>query len=615
MTNKSINHWHPLDVRVRMGMDHVADALDRRDVVRGTIFEGLPFFEWYMGDHVFAHHEICDFFDISGRYLTALSHCLGIMKDSGLNLRKYEGAAASLARYLLGRIDARGHFFLKPGDFGFPFSRQTHFAARREGTEKTWTATYMLNATNDGHMSMSLEGLVRFWLLTGDGEVKEGIDRLIRGRFLDPKGAAVISGKAFILPGMLTPLIAYYRVTGDAETRRYIEAVAEHFITQRYLDLFPDGKHGHGDGVGHLHSRLGAIVGFARYAELIGNREYLEAAEELFRVNTSYGTEFGWMPERHLFAGRKLVDKMWLVQRASGHELWKFTRPRPGWDTCEICVTADAIDGAMFFAKAGFEGWWDIGERYLNHLCASQVTDPSCLVERKTKAPADSVGAVFDGARELARGGFMSWNTPYWMLTDKTAVRMLPDGRESLKHSRLNYWGVACCHGWGIRTLALVWEHATSRIRNTLCVNLPISKETDYVQVRSHLPGRGQIEIRPKILADVQARIPDWVEHQEVKVEVAGRTVPRVEFKTPFSDFIKVGRAKPGETIVVSHPLRQERKRYRIEFHDVAYEAHWLGNTVVDMKLIGEEPKEGYESFAKGTGRLYPLLGIPERDA
>ena len=600
--------WMSLQERINLSLRHLTSGLDWRPIVKGTALEGIPFCTTNMGERLVQIHASPDPTECPGRYLTPLALCLDSNPSFSSHGRSGQNAAQHLADYLGRRVNDQGKMEVTDEEMSAidspdqifadsPTTKRKDIPAARKGW---WDATRGVIKVPTAWVP--LEGLVRWYLRTEESKIRATVARMIRGRVSDP------SGPFEFFPSMMTPLALYYEATGDEEARSYLEESAAYFLRRGLLDYFPDGKHSHGIGVGHLHNRMGAIAGFARYAKVVGRDDYLDRAEELLALNTQYGTEFGWMPERHVFTHQSASEsgttyQPWAVPGGQTIDFSHYARPRHGWDTCEICVTADAIDAAIFLAKCGYEKYWDIAERYLNHVFESQLRDDSFIVERKHDG-VEKIGAKFENARRDIMGGFSSYTSPTWLVSRKQYAKMRPDGREGVREGTYYGVGVACCHGWGARTLGLIWHNIVTEEGNRVEVNFPFDRKTEKIKIESGLPFSGKIAIKALKPVELFVRIPDWVEHSKVEVRLNGKRRDKAEFKNQFSDYVKVGRVNPGEEAEVAYPLRIEKKRYHIEYHPNLYEAEWLGNYVMGMKEIRMAKGQGDESFP-GFGKLY----------
>ncbi len=605
--------WMSLRERIDLALRHLIKGLDRRPIVKGTALEGVPFCSISMGERLVRIHAVPDLFECPGRYLTALSLCIDsnpsylVSGESALN------TAEHLISYLDKRVNRQGKMEVTEREMSLIDSTDQVFLENPGSKEASSVARGWWDAARgviyDGHVLIPLEGLVRWYLRTGDGTTKKTIQRAIQGKMSDPASPEIQAGKGMVQPALILPLAMYYEATGDAATKSYLDEIAGYFLRKRYLEFFPDGKHCHGDGVGHLHSRFHGIAGFARYAKLTGRRDYLSAAEELLAVNTSYGAEFGWMPERHIFSYQSKSDsgttyQPWAVGAGQTIDFYHYARPRHGWDTCEICVTADAIEAAIFLAQCGYEKYWDIAERYLNHVFESQIRDDSFIVERERGGMDEKIGATFKNVRDDILGGFLSYTSPTWAVSRRQYPRMRRDGREGVCEGKYYGVGVACCHGWGARTLGLIWHNIVTEDGNKVEVNFPFDRKTEKVEVKSGLPFSGKISVKVLKPVELFVRIPDWVEHSSVEIRLNRKRQDTIEFKNSFSDYVKFGKLKPGDKVEVRYPLRVEKKRYHIEYHPCLYEANWLGNYVLGMKEIAVSKGQGEELFT-GIGDLY----------
>ena len=602
--------WLSLDERIELALNyHLTRSLDRRPVARGTLLEWLPYTKAYMGKHLVLMHAGPDLSDIPGRHLAAISLCL--KNSPGALKRKTSliGAAEHLLSYFAKRIGRSGKFFITGEELGVIDRPERIFYFSWDGKRKEPKGWYGKAGFehNGGNICMVMEGLVRWYLVTGDRKAKETIARAIKGSISNTKSIRV--GENWFIPNMMTPLVLYLEATGDEIVKKALDELADYFVSDICLKYFPDGMHTHGYGVGHLHLRMGTIAGFARYAKLTGRTDYLAAAERLFAANVVWGTEFGYMPERHVYSrggsDSGNIWQPWVLPDGKKVDFSWFTRPRHGWDTCEICVTADAIDAAIVLAESGYEEYWDVAERYTNHLFRAQITDTSFFIEREKKHPPEILGATFENVREAVTGAFYSASTPTHAMLKQEYGKPFPGGGEGVREGAYYDMYTACCPGWGCRTLGLLRDKAVKEEGSRSEVNLPYDRKSANVEVRSFLPFEGKIRVRAVRPVELFVRIPDWVEHDRVEVRVSGKRRNRAEFKNSFSDYVRVGRLKAGEKAEVVYPLRREKKRYHMEYHPCLYEADWLGNYVTGMREIGVEEPEG-ENTLEGFGPLYP---------
>lgn len=601
--------WLSLDERINLALHHMTTSADRRPIVKGTVLEGLPFLLTYMGERLVGLHSSPGLSEIPGRYLAALSLCIDANPPFSADGFSAQSVAEHLANYLCRHVNQRGEIEITHNEIDAIKSPKHLFVEpviqlneKPSAVERRWWSS-ALGILSHIQASMALEGLIYWYLRTSDRDAKRAISKMISGR------AMKLENRDAVWPPIMTPLAIYYEATGDEAARHYLDDVADFFFKDLYYKEFPDGKHCHGYGVGHLHMRMGTLAAVARYAKLYDHADLLAMTDELLTVNSSYGTEFGWMPERHVFTYKSVgysgtIYQPWVALEGVKIDFAHYTRPRCGWDTCEICVPADAIDAAIFLAKCGYEKYWDIAERWLNHLFEAQIRDDSFIIERKRGDIEEKICATFENVRNHIPGAWSSFSSPTWMVPRMCYPKMRRDGREGLREGKYYSVGVACCHGWGARALGLVWQNIINEDGNKIEVNFPFNKKTASVEVESKLPFSGKISIKALKSVELFVRIPDWVEHSSVEVLVNGRQRAKAEFKGPFSDYVKVGRLKPKDEAEVRYPLRREKKRYYIAYHPFVYEADWLGNYVMGMKAIPVKEPEGEETF-EGFGKLY----------
>jgi len=84
--------------------------------------------------------------------------------------------------------------------------------------------------------------------------------------------------------------------------------------------------------------------------------------------------------------------------------------------------------------------------------------------------------------------------------------------------------GIAhCCTGNGSRAIYYVWENAITHDAGKVRVNLSLNRASRWVDVSSHIPYAGQIDVKVKAPVELSVRIPEWVSPEQVTCTVNDR--------------------------------------------------------------------------------------------
>ncbi|MDD9918321.1 MAG: glycoside hydrolase family 127 protein [Rhodospirillaceae bacterium] len=337
---------------------------------------------------------------------------------------------------------------------------------------------------------------------------------------------------------LLFGLTRAWELTGEDAAREIAEAYARH-VMHHSSAYDPDG--GFATGLefreGHFHSRAVTMLGVIRYAYGTGDTEALAWGQKVFDKACTYGTRFGWFPER-------LVES-----RAHG---------------CETCAIVDMMEAAIWLAKSGQPQYWGVAERFLrNHLLESQLTSIDGLEDSAGTGRDDEWESTVRVARRSI-GGFAGWSQP-----------------NDLFSKVMHEWDLyTCCSAQGVRGLFNAWTNAVVATDDGISVNLLINHLSKHAVIRSWLPQEGRIEIVPTVAGDVRVRIPDGTDTMVVTVDGAPVTAVREP-----SEFLCVAGAPAGATIQCQFAVPEWTSRETIL--DTEYTADWRGDTVMTVSPGG----------------------------
>ncbi len=118
-----------------------------------------------------------------------------------------------------------------------------------------------------------------------------------------------------------------------------------------------------------------------------------------------------------------------------------------------------------------------------------------------------------------------------------------------------------CCTGNAARTLYYAWQNAVAFDNGRFTVNLLVNRVSPHADVDSHLPYRGQVDVKMKRKAALSVRIPVPVKPGECAVTVNGARVS-VRFSAGFAHLDVAG---AGDVVSLSFPVREQSKNVVVE--------------------------------------------------
>ncbi len=304
----------------------------------------------------------------------------------------------------------------------------------------------------------------------------------------------------------------------------------------------------------HFHTSTASLLAILEYAIVTNDKELLEFAKEGYEYGKMLGDPLiGFFPEA-------VPGSDWSIRRQIM--------------TSETCAVADMIGLSLKLTRAGVGNYWEDVDRWVrNQFVENQLTS----VDWVDKAPEEAfknlprsiekkpVEAWESTEIERAVGVFAGWASP-------------------------NDWGPAamhyCCTGNAGRTLYWIWDSILTKEDGKIQVNLLLNRASPWLDVDSHLPYEGKIELKIKDAEKVAVRIPEWTDRHRVSCKVNGQTQ-----KFAWSgNYVEVGDLKRDDRVSVEFPMR-EKTLFRV-ISGFPYKLTLKGNTVVEI-----DPK----------GKLHPL--------
>jgi hypothetical protein len=341
-------------------------------------------------------------------------------------------------------------------------------------------------------------------------------------------------------------LVDFYRASGykpalrlAGQFCRYVVREGQYFGPHyEFLRDNPD-PNGPRHGVVHFHHHAMTILTCLEYGLAAGDQELLDFATRAFPVARTYGEVLtGFFPESAL----------------------------PEHQTCEICEVGDMVRIAVRLAEAGLgDAYWDDADRWMrNQLAEGQllrhdwihrlhVGDPPSWIEPEGQWPMTTERV---GERNI--GAFAGWQSPNdWIEFALTRWEPASPKLQRLGHIQ----GIMhCCTANGTRGLYDVWRNIVHATGDQVKVNLLLNRSHEAVDVDSHVPYAGQVDLHVKRACTLSVRMPGWVELGQVACSV-GEAARPLAFDGRYA---QIGAAHPGETVRLRFPIGETTERVSI---------------------------------------------------
>jgi len=333
-------------------------------------------------------------------------------------------------------------------------------------------------------------------------------------------------------------LIDFYRATGykpalelGGKLCRYVIRQGQYFGPDyEFLRDGPDPSDPRHHVV-HFHHHSMTILGCLEYGLIAGDQELLDFALGAFPVARSYGEYLtGYFPES--------VNREWPHLCVDRGQL------------CELCEVADMVRIALRLAEAGLgDAYWDDADMWIrNQLAEGQflrydwihrlhLGDPPSIIQPNMTT--DRVG-------ERNLGAFGGWQSPNdWVEFEPRADH---NGYRGYVQGIMH-----CCTGNATRALYDAWRNVVHTHGDQVAVNLLLNHTGPALDIASHIPYSGQVDIDVKQACGLSVRMPAWVEPAEVQCHVDDN--PRA--LTFSGRYAQVGEVLPQQRVRLHFPIAE----------------------------------------------------------
>ncbi len=303
----------------------------------------------------------------------------------------------------------------------------------------------------------------------------------------------------------------------------------------------------------HFHARAIALRGLLEYGRGVGDERVLEFVRNAYAFTRSQGiARLGWI-------------NCWPASQHMDNK-------------CESCALGDLVALGIRLSDAGLGDYWDdVDACVRNQLVEQQAVDADLL------------------RRIAAASTEPSWeekaNPPATKLNyDDTIARTLGvffgAGRPDAVP---NPWVMHCCTGNATQGLYYAWEGAVRERGDTAEVNLLLNRGARLVDVHSHLPHAGRVDVINRGARRIAVRIPAWVDRRALRITVGGTPVE----PDGIGNRLILCRLDGRETITLRFPVKETTATYTVAAHtprEHPFTCTFRASTCVDISPRDEAP-------------------------
>ncbi len=321
----------------------------------------------------------------------------------------------------------------------------------------------------------------------------------------------------------------FYRTTGY-EPARALSRKIVHWLIQ-YGDYYAADGAWRPDHPGrpyqHFHGHTMALLGALDYGLAANDGDVQQFVRRGFEYGMRQGESLiGYFPE-------------WLGL--------------PTYQTCELCEVADMIALGLKLSAAGLGDYWDDVDRWLrNQFAEAQLRRADWAYRVGSELPPADINPINQTSERVPErnlGAFAGWmGVNDWYGSMRTA--------DWKGHAFMH-----CCTGNSTRALYYIWDHILTYTRGKLQVNLLLNRASPWLDVDSHIPYVGQVDVKVKQALELAMRIPEWVRPAETRVTVNGRE-RRVEWAGRYAE---VGQVQPGDVVSMIFPIAERSDTVHVQ--------------------------------------------------
>lgn len=343
----------------------------------------------------------------------------------------------------------------------------------------------------------------------------------------------------------IMPLLRYHQATGNEDAIELCGWLAR-LIVEKSGVFNDDGSFNSALAYrsGHFHTRIGTLHGLANYARFTGNHALTQFVKRGVDWALTQATGFGWTPGD--LAGQRFEH--------------------------ETCSLVDLIGVCSALGQVGYTDYWSVVERFTrNHLAACQLLDIDWVTSAPDRSQDEHGWITYYQVAERVKGAFAGYGAP----NDYVADTQLGRGHTADIQ--------ACCVGSGVRGLFSAWNTIVTGDEDLVRVNLLLNRGNRFVNVSSHLPYEGRIDL--DIRADckeLRLRIPVWAGYAHVQVSRTASTFTGKDVGAWAPDgYLSIPQPRAGEQVTVTFPVAEATTTESAAGQE--FQARWRGDDVVGI--------------------------------
>lgn len=325
----------------------------------------------------------------------------------------------------------------------------------------------------------------------------------------------------------------------------------------------------------HFHVHTAALQSILEYGIITRDSSYIQLAKRGFEYARSAGEVItGYFPE---FVNSKEHEE------------------------CELCCVADMLALAVKLSEVGVGDYWDDVDRWTRNMFAEGQLTPErkdALSVYASHLPPTDFGkveqtpglpinyTVTDRVLERNIGAFAGWCNP----NDFHAASYGPQGVFGIMH---------CCTGNGTRAIYYVWKGAVQIQGPRTTVHFLANRASKELDIRSHVPYTGLVEIDVHESTELSVRLPEWISGDQLVANRNG-TVASARIQGRYAE---LGRVADGDRITLAFPISERTDTVWIEKR--RYEVIRRGNDIVHISPRGINiPLYQREHYRSGATRF-----------
>jgi len=323
-------------------------------------------------------------------------------------------------------------------------------------------------------------------------------------------------------------------------------------------------------GMAHFHTTSAMLLGILYYAIDAGDQRLLTLVRKGYEYLRNFGeTLTGFFPE-HIGVGLKEMEHS------------------------EMCEVADMIQLALILTRHGVGDYWDDADRWIrNMLIEGQLTPDKADRLKQYSAGKPFIPRPESNTKEAAKNDGVEFDPmaiqnqdidPMGATEESVAERLVGTfcGQPAPNDWENGAGPAACCTGNGTRAVYYAWKSILTHEAGRLRMNLLLNRASIWADIDSHIPYKGQVDVRIKQAVSLSMRIPEWVKPDDVCIEVDGHARD-ISWDGRYA---VVGDVKPGEVVTMRFPIAERTEKVWIEKRQ--YTLVIKGNDVVAIDPPGQ---------------------------